>query len=89
MAANNDGIFGLYPTATWDVKGKSISFPATRIEETHVNRLVPHERMYRKGARYDNTGPKAKAWQQLACAHAAPWAAFHVERSCQRPVAAS
>lgn len=59
----DDGINEQYPPAKWEVGGKTITFPVISIDELHDNRLVPHERMYRSGARHDDTGGKAKGWQ--------------------------
>jgi prophage DNA circulation protein len=58
-----DEIFKLYQSASFSVDGVKITFPAGRLQTTHQNRIVQHERVYRKGARLDNTGPKAKVWR--------------------------
>jgi len=63
MADEVQEVFKLYPTAKWEVGSYSITFPAERIEEIGGNRLVPHERVYRDGARHDDTGSKPRGWQ--------------------------
>ncbi|MEE9395184.1 MAG: DNA circularization N-terminal domain-containing protein [Planctomycetota bacterium] len=51
-----------FPPCKWVVEGKSFTFAITSIEESYSNRLVPHERVYRDGARLDDTGSKATVW---------------------------
>lgn len=56
-------IFGQYPPASWDVPGApKIVFPVERIDEAYNNRLVPHRRVYRDGARIDDTGGDPTGW---------------------------
>lgn len=58
-----DGIFGRYPPAKWEVPGAAaVVFPVERLEQIGGNRLVPHERLHRDGARLDDTGSKAEGW---------------------------
>jgi prophage DNA circulation protein len=60
-------IFEQYPVAQWTPKGGTAKrFPVVRIEEIYSKRVVQHERMYRKGARLDCTGAKARGWN-LTC----------------------
>ena len=51
-----------FPPASWKVDGKEFVFPVSSISESHSNRIKPHNRLYRKGARLDNTGPNHKIW---------------------------
>jgi prophage DNA circulation protein len=61
--ANEDGIFGQYPVAAWAAGSMpKILFPVVDITETGGNRIVPHERPYRDGAKLDDTGSKARTW---------------------------
>lgn len=64
MASTIDvGIFGRYPVATWLVgAGPAIAFPIIDITETGGNRIVPHERPGREGAKLDSTGRKPRSW---------------------------
>lgn len=56
-------IFGQYPPGRWEVEGaEGIVFPVERIEEVYSNRLVPHKRIYRDGARIDDTGSEPTGW---------------------------
>lgn len=55
-----DDKFPQYPPATWQAKGKrAISFAVEQLQESGGNRLVPHERTRRNGAKYDDTGSKS------------------------------
>ena len=56
-------VFPKYPTAAWTVGGKTIKFPTERIEETGGNRIAKHKRLYRRGARCDDTGAEPKGWR--------------------------
>lgn len=71
--ADKEGIFGKYPTAAFEVKGQVRYFPVIRIEEDHENRVVPHERAYRRGARLDDTNSKAKVWRLTVEAYNSEW----------------
>jgi len=52
-----DVVFAASPTATWQAKGRRrIAFAIESIDEAGGNRLVPHERSRRNGAKYDDTG---------------------------------
>jgi prophage DNA circulation protein len=56
------------PVCTWEAPGEQpLTFPVSRIEETGGNRLAPRERIYRDGAKYDDTGSKPDGYQ-LTCA---------------------
>jgi hypothetical protein len=55
-------IWSKFPAASWEVEGKKITFPAEQIEENGGNRLAKHKRMYRDGARLDDTGGEPKEW---------------------------
>ncbi len=55
-----------FPACGWSVEGKAFTFGITSIEETYRNRLVDHERVYREGARLDDTGSKATVWTIVA-----------------------
>ncbi len=58
-----EGIFDRYPVAKWEVKGKpALTFPFELLEENGGNRLAPHERLYRDGARVDDTGASATTY---------------------------
>jgi len=58
-----DEVFPRYPTATWQAKGRrKIAFAIESIQETGGNRLVPHERSRRNGAKYDDTGSKPRTF---------------------------
>jgi hypothetical protein len=60
-------IFELYPTAKWEVPGKpAITFPVVALRENFANRIVPHKRVYRDGARLDDTGSEATEWSITA-----------------------
>lgn len=54
-----DDIFGQYPPCRWVVGSKDITIPVARYEVTYENRLAEHERLYRDGARLDDTFSKA------------------------------
>lgn len=73
MTTSYEGIFEKYPTAEFDVNGQVVAFPVARIEEEHVNRLVHHERIYRPGARLDDTNSKAKVWRLTVEAYNSKW----------------
>lgn len=63
MAGDDEAIFGAYPVAKWEATGKpAVSFPFETLEENGGNRLVPHERLYRDGARIDDTGSRATTY---------------------------
>jgi prophage DNA circulation protein len=49
-------IFAKLPVASWSVGGQTIAFSVKRLEAGGANRLVPHRRIYRDGARHDDTG---------------------------------
>lgn len=55
-------IFEQYPTATWQVGGRSFTFAVERLEERRSNRLIRHKRIYRDGARLDDTFAEAREW---------------------------
>lgn len=58
-----DNIFPQYPPGSWQVPGRrAIAFLIEDIQESGGNRLVPHERPYRDGAKHDDTGSRAKRW---------------------------
>jgi len=54
-----DSIFAKLPVASWTVGGTTYTFSVKRIEAAGGNRLVPHRRLYRDGARFDDTGGDA------------------------------
>ena len=58
-----DTIYEQYPTARWEVKGKNLTFPVDDIEEGRSNRLAKHRRLYRDGARLDDTYAEARTWK--------------------------
>lgn len=59
-----DSVFDAYPSCSWTAKGKAeVVFPVVRIEEEYRNRIAPHERYKRDGARLDDTGSKARVWR--------------------------
>lgn len=59
-----DVVFPQYPTATWQAKGKrALAFAVGQLRESGGNRLVPHERPRRNGAKFDDTGSQAKQFQ--------------------------
>lgn len=59
-----DIVFPQYPTASWQAKGKrALAFAVSSLRETGGNRLVPHERPRRDGAKHDDTGSLAKQYQ--------------------------
>jgi prophage DNA circulation protein len=61
--ATEDGVFGNYAVGKWSVGGRpEIFLPIVDISETGGNRIVPHERPYRDGAKLDDTGSKARSW---------------------------
>jgi prophage DNA circulation protein len=58
-----DTVFRQYPTASWTAKGKRrITFAIESIQESGGNRLVPHERARRNGAKYDDTGSSPRTF---------------------------
>lgn len=60
-------IFERYPAAQWQVgDSETIYFPVISIAEAGGNRIVPHERPGRDGAKLDDTGSKARQWQVTA-----------------------
>jgi prophage DNA circulation protein len=53
----------LAPVCTWQAKGgAALAFPVESISEDGGNRLVPHERPYRDGARHDDTGSRPRTY---------------------------
>lgn len=61
--AEDEEQFAKWALLTWEVEGTRHLVPAVTIKRTHHNRLAPHKRPYRKGARHDNTGPDPVAWE--------------------------
>ncbi len=56
-------IFEQLPVGQWTADGgEPIAFPVLRITETGGNRIVIQDRAYRDGAKLDDTGSVAKAW---------------------------
>lgn len=60
-------LFELLLTARWQVGGKDIRFPVENLTEVYANRLVPHKRVYRDGARVDDTHGDPVGWE-ISCA---------------------
>ncbi len=57
MADEFVSIFAQYPCASWTVEGKDeILFSVRRIRHTGGNRLAPHTRLHRDGAKHDDMG---------------------------------
>lgn len=55
--------FELYGPASFaPASGARVAFPFVSIEESHENRVVPHKRKGRPGARLENTGAEAKTF---------------------------
>jgi prophage DNA circulation protein len=52
----------LFPPCAWEVEGVKITFPIDNIREGYRNRIVRHERLFRDGARLDDTGSKETIW---------------------------
>ena len=59
-------IYEQYPTAKWEVEGQSYTFAVVDLEEGRSNRLAKHRRLYRDGARLDDTYADARTWK-LTC----------------------
>lgn len=56
-------IFSKYPTASWRVgDGEPLFFPCLDIAESGGNRIVPHQRPHRPGAKLEDTGAKPRTW---------------------------
>lgn len=55
--------FAKWPPMTWTVGGRTHQVPIQTLKRTVSNRLAPHKRPYRKGARHDNTGPDPVSWE--------------------------
>ena len=61
--SDSDEIFAKYPTASWKPDtGKELFFAVKSLQETFRNRIVRHKRIYRDGARLDDTGTDAIEW---------------------------
>lgn len=58
----SNGPFSEYPTAEWSVEGTTVWFAVERLTERKVNRLIRHKRVYRDGARLDDTFQEAIEW---------------------------
>lgn len=57
-------VFEQYPAAKWEVGGLApIYFPVVSISLDGGNRIVPHARPYRDGAKLDDTGAKPRTWR--------------------------
>ncbi len=53
-----------YDIASWQVGDQAkLFFPVEQIQEAIGNRLVPHKRPYREGAKFDDTGSEPRSWQ--------------------------
>lgn len=64
------GLFEISPANSWEVKGfPAIAIPVESISEDGGNRLVPHERARRDGAKHDDTGSRAKRYTLKCCFH--------------------
>jgi hypothetical protein len=56
-------IFARQSPISWEAKGKSrLYFPGEELEEDYKNRIARHRRMYRDGARLDDTGSNERVW---------------------------
>src|SRR5688572_24683169 len=60
------GLFEKFVICTWEVTGYKIPIPVVRIEEDGGNRLVPRERIGRRGAKLDDTGAMPPQWLLVA-----------------------
>ena len=57
-------LFRKYPVAKWEAEGKpAIAFSVVSVQETYANRLVPHRRLNRDGARFDDTGSAERRFE--------------------------
>lgn len=66
----SDTVFPQYPVASWQAKGRrAIAFTVEQLQENGGNRLVPHERPRRNGAKHDDTGSMARSWQIATSFH--------------------
>jgi prophage DNA circulation protein len=64
MADKPTELFEQYPVCQWQAKGKpAIAFPVEKIQETYVNRLAKHKRVYRDGFRLDDTGADGRIFE--------------------------
>jgi prophage DNA circulation protein len=70
----------LFPIAKWEVEGETITIPTLSIDEGYRNRIVSHERVYRDGARLDDTGGGATTWTI-----AADWYNGNEEQGLEKP----
>lgn len=52
----------LFPPCSWEVDGEKITFPIEGIQENYANRIAEHKRLYRDGARLDDTGSDPTTW---------------------------
>lgn len=62
-------IFDRFPSFTWSVGGKKLALPVAKINRTKANRLVGHVRIYKDGARHDDTGSHPGGWEYTFLAH--------------------
>lgn len=62
-------IFDRLPSFTWTVGGKRLALPVAKVNRTKSNRLVSHVRVYRDGARHDDTGSHPGGWEYTFLAH--------------------
>jgi prophage DNA circulation protein len=61
-------VFEKYPVASWKVGNyPALRFPVSEISEEGGNRIVPRVRVYRDGAKLDDTGSEAKIWNVRVC----------------------
>lgn len=55
-----------YDIASWQVGDEGrLFFPVEQIQEQIGNRLIPHKRPYRAGAKHDDTGSEPRSWQLI------------------------
>lgn len=58
-----DPVYRAFPTAKWEVGGRTYTFPVEQLTEGRSNRIAKHRRLYRNGARLDDTYANERTWQ--------------------------
>lgn len=67
MSDNEDpDVQSKYPIASFTANGTRVSFCILEDELTIANRIVPHKRPYRPGAKLDSTGADPREWTTTA-----------------------